>query len=382
AAVKGLEARAYPVAYPGLRFFYCGSSVNAYKMLAFETVFKHLQTYGLRWLCLLLWEAQESVASIAAAYSLGKQESQAAICLLHKMQWTQPKFISHESISGGYLNDKFCSATGVFAPWKAELTNSEELTQVLLTLNERAENEQRSPPANALCDTEKLCAWAKNYDLYTSQQGALDYKHINDRYIRGKKTVDDWMNKKYQTQNHPHCRYMRCWCWDSLVQIKGIVQQRGVAATTTIILELLEGMDLSPETPLLIVDLVPSRFNEWGLAAWDLQRRTLTQEDKFDRQPDVRFLGLYHNDQAAEMGAACSYHKTQSEKLNARIPDLVKDKFQSQADVVKSLMDEIEEKRDMALAVKQWSSGDGPVQSSCIPWLVTCDKTLVAMIGD
>lgn len=37
------------------------------------------------------------------------------------------------------------------------------------------------------------------------------------------------------------------------------VQQRGVAATTTIILELLEGMDLSPETPLLIVDLVPSR---------------------------------------------------------------------------------------------------------------------------
>lgn len=33
------------------------------------------------------------------------------------------------------------------------------------------------------------------------------------------------------------------------------VQQRGVAATTTIILELLEGI----ETPLLIVDLVPSR---------------------------------------------------------------------------------------------------------------------------
>lgn len=31
------------------------------------------------------------------------------------------------------MNDKFCSATGVFAPWKAELTNSEELTQVLLT---------------------------------------------------------------------------------------------------------------------------------------------------------------------------------------------------------------------------------------------------------
>ncbi|CAK9097608.1 unnamed protein product [Durusdinium trenchii] len=279
-------------------------------------------------------------------------------------QWTQPKFISHESISGGYLNDKFCSATGVFAPWKAELTNSEELTQLL---NERAENEQRSPPANALCDTEKLCAWAKNYDLYTSQQGALDYKHINDRYIRGKKTVDDWMNKKYQTQNHPHCRYMRCWCWDSLVQIKGIVQQRGVAATTTIILELLEGMDLSPETPLLIVDLVPSRFNEWGLAAWDLQRRTLTQEDKFDRQPDVRFLGLYHNDQAAEMGAACSYHKTQSEKLNARIPDLVKDKFQSQADGLKSLMDEIEEKRDMALAVKQWSSGSGRPSSTTGP---------------
>ena len=85
AAVKGLEARAYPVAYPGLRFFYCGSSVNAHKMLDFERVFKRLQTYGLRWLCLLLWEAQESVASIAAAYSLGKQESQAAICLLHKM---------------------------------------------------------------------------------------------------------------------------------------------------------------------------------------------------------------------------------------------------------------------------------------------------------
>lgn len=45
----------------------------------------------------------------------------------------------------------------------------------------------------------------------------------------------------------------------------------------------------------------------------------------------------------------------------------MKDKFQSQADVVKSLMDEIEEKRDMALAVKQWSSGSGRPSSTTGP---------------
>ena len=133
-------------------------------------------------------EAHESVASFAAAYSLGKQESAAAVnllrwvphdikegltllvrrvkyfymvcswmfrgvsyinlnvCWVATMQYavmlqgdfilgrqhTMPRFINHDGIAEGLLNGGFCSGTGPHLSWKTQLTNNEQSLQLML----------------------------------------------------------------------------------------------------------------------------------------------------------------------------------------------------------------------------------------------------------
>ncbi|CAK9076978.1 unnamed protein product [Durusdinium trenchii] len=78
------------------------------------------------------------------------------------------------------------------------------------------------------------------------------------------------------------------------------VQQRGIKATTQIIAGLLEGVVTTPKQPVLIVDLLPTRFAEWGRAAWNLQKRLLNDEDLLENHPEIRFAALYHADNAAD----------------------------------------------------------------------------------
>ncbi|CAK9083114.1 unnamed protein product, partial [Durusdinium trenchii] len=76
------------------------------------------------------------------------------------------------------------------------------------------------------------------------------------------------------------------------------VQQRGAQACVDIIKQVLTGMHTREALPLLIVDLLPSRFSEWSQAAWQLQRDFLIATSPEDRAWDVRFLSIFHDDDA------------------------------------------------------------------------------------
>ncbi|CAL1127223.1 unnamed protein product [Cladocopium goreaui] len=76
------------------------------------------------------------------------------------------------------------------------------------------------------------------------------------------------------------------------------VQQRGVGATQAILEQLLDGMLSDATTPVLVVDLLPNRFAEWSAASWKIQREFLLGSDT---KIDLRFLAVYHNDDAAFM---------------------------------------------------------------------------------
>ncbi|CAK9110397.1 Uncharacterized protein SCF082_LOCUS51278, partial [Durusdinium trenchii] len=112
--------------------------------------------------------------------------------------------------------------------------------------------------------------------MHASQQAALDYKHINDRFQRGKTAINKLMDEKHH-----------------LMTVNNLVQQRGTSATVSILNELCEGVTSGEAQELLVVDLLPSRFAEWGMAAWEKQRESLAEPTK---RIDVRFLSVYHSD--------------------------------------------------------------------------------------
>ncbi|CAK9114032.1 Uncharacterized protein SCF082_LOCUS52831 [Durusdinium trenchii] len=78
------------------------------------------------------------------------------------------------------------------------------------------------------------------------------------------------------------------------------VQQRGIPACQAIIEQLLQGMGASHGSPLLICDLLPSRFGEWSQAAWEMQLEFLRGSSAWD----VRFAACYHTDHAADLNSA------------------------------------------------------------------------------
>ncbi|CAK9109086.1 Uncharacterized protein SCF082_LOCUS50702, partial [Durusdinium trenchii] len=82
---------------------------------------------------------------------------------------------------------------------------------------------------------------------------------------------------------------------------RSLVQQRGISATSGIIKHLLEGVSSNAQQPVLVCDLLPNRFSEWSLATWDLQSAFLMETN---RELGLRFLGVYHSDNADELSAA------------------------------------------------------------------------------
>ncbi|CAL1129527.1 unnamed protein product [Cladocopium goreaui] len=211
-------------------------------------------------------------------------------------------------------------------------------------------------------DLSQLREWSQKFELYVNKQGSLDYKYINDRYIRGRAAIDTLLSKKHT--------FMRCsslvlahapivqqqaelgkglasgnvntlsfWTLDSyelslnysdavhqglagvsanhtstpwaksrslLGTITGIersrvqVQQRGIKATRDILLKLLDGMHESDRQKVLVVDMVPSRFSEWSQACWELQRDALLNEPDGNKW-DFHFMAIYHDDEGHHM---------------------------------------------------------------------------------
>ncbi|CAK9066878.1 unnamed protein product [Durusdinium trenchii] len=120
-------------------------------------------------------EASDGIASFAQAYALGKQECGAAVNLLQRIpseikdvltllvqKYTQPRFITHDSLSGNFFNGGFSSASGILVPWKSQLTNSTALLRVLVVRLEKdwlALAPKHRKPWNAKdVDSRQLCS--------------------------------------------------------------------------------------------------------------------------------------------------------------------------------------------------------------------------------
>ncbi|CAK9016868.1 unnamed protein product [Durusdinium trenchii] len=171
---------------------------------------------------------------------------------------TQPKFVNHDGLAEGLLNHGHCSASGFLLPWKQHLTNShgllnlmihrvemdwvattpkmrkpwniKDLTQLqrvcggflaclehyrtlvplkfhdtsLVEIHKAFEMrhadadilqllEQTVPPA----DVTRVGIFAQPLAQY-SKEASLDYKHINDRYHKGKCAIESFMAQKHQ----------------------------------------------------------------------------------------------------------------------------------------------------------------------------------------
>lgn len=48
-----------------------------------------------------------------------------------------PRFVTHEALASGLLNKGHCSASGCLLPWKASLTNNENLLLLVMTRMEK-----------------------------------------------------------------------------------------------------------------------------------------------------------------------------------------------------------------------------------------------------
>ncbi|CAK9010913.1 Uncharacterized protein SCF082_LOCUS10871 [Durusdinium trenchii] len=308
--------------------------------------------------------ASDGIANFASCYALGKQECGAAVNLLTKIpgevkdcltllvqRYTQSRFITHEQLQrvcGGFLAclDQF---TSLVPPGFANGLSA----QLLVTTWQQTELQMSE-------ELSKLQVWSQQFQLYAEQQGALDFKHISDRFQKGKEWASEYLEKKHRLcqlsidesiqicqsvssgnvntvaffclpQMHTSLAAI-CASWNSAAFVKSKallgsicdvarsrvvdlvnpdperalaphwrVQQRGVQATAAILKNLVEGVATQSPHPLLVVDLLPSRFSEWSLASWSIQRELLQDASK---DLDVRFLATYHSDSVADLTAA------------------------------------------------------------------------------
>ncbi|CAK9079895.1 unnamed protein product [Durusdinium trenchii] len=152
---------------------------------------------------------------------------------------------------------------GIWIPWKAELTNTVPLLRLLVN---RIEKDWVALPVKQLSQQLLQTTW---------QQCQLQVD------------ADMMKLKDWQKEFHLYAQQQ--------------VQQRGVGATVNIIKRLISGVAKEPQN-LLVVDLLPSRFAEWSLACWEIQQAFLLDEDS---SLNVRFLGVYHDDNAKDLSTSC-----------------------------------------------------------------------------
>ncbi|CAK9093525.1 unnamed protein product [Durusdinium trenchii] len=117
-----------------------------------------------------LYQTYENASQVASVYSLGKQESMAAVALMHRV----PR------------------AT------KDALTLMVRLSQQLLQTT--MEQLKLSIEADML----KLRQWMGRWDVFAGQQGMLGVKYMEDRYLRGKAVCADFMEQKHKLMCFNH----------------------------------------------------------------------------------------------------------------------------------------------------------------------------------
>ncbi|CAK9081705.1 unnamed protein product, partial [Durusdinium trenchii] len=169
--------------------------------------------------------ASEGAAAFASAYSLGRQESAAAVNLLKKvppvvkdtlttlepLQRVCAAFIACLQQFQSMVPKAFADAALVDIHQAFELRHGDAdilamlehgvppvdlgncirlNAQLLQTTWQQTELQMKS-------DLELLKGWGRKFDLHSSQQGSLDFKFISDRYNRGKSEVEKLMTEKH-----------------------------------------------------------------------------------------------------------------------------------------------------------------------------------------
>ncbi|CAK9078482.1 unnamed protein product, partial [Durusdinium trenchii] len=321
-------------------------------------------------------------------------------------QYTQPKFVTHEAIASGLLNQGHCSAVGILLPWKSALTNDDNLLNSLVgRMQQDWESLQRvcgmfqaclqqfltSVPKtfsdSALAEINKASSGLINFfdqqfdntlELFELRHGdadltnlmeqsvppadlgkaekeskdkasepfgnisglaALDFKHLNDRYVRGKAAVDAYMATNHQLihvsslvmahgqvvsalQSLPRntltillvdvtvwpsravaideciqlCQGIstgnsRCLTFFLLPQAWNASHRAQVNGNKRLLEDKIQGRRCNGEQRDIGLQSIP--FAEWSHAAWDMQRERLEEPSS---KLDVRFISVYHDD--------------------------------------------------------------------------------------
>ncbi|CAK9078424.1 unnamed protein product, partial [Durusdinium trenchii] len=337
-------------------------------------------------------------------------------------QYTQPKFVTHEAIASGLLNQGHCSAVGILLPWKSALTNDDNLLNSLVgRMQQDWESLQRvcgmfqaclqqfltSVPKtfsdSVLAEINKASSGLINFfdqqfdntlELFELRHGdadltnlmeqsvppadlgkaekeskdkasepfgnisglaALDFKHLNDRYVRGKAAVDAYMATNHQLihvsslvmahgqivsalQSLPHntltillvdvtvwpsravaidkciqlCQGIstgnsKCLTFFLLPQAWNASHRAQVNRNKRLLEDKIQGRlgarvgamvnsatsAFNRSRALLGSITQVQRFAEWSHAAWDMQRERLEEPSS---KLDVRFISVYHDD--------------------------------------------------------------------------------------
>ncbi|CAL1161037.1 unnamed protein product [Cladocopium goreaui] len=143
------------------------------------------------------------------------------------------------------------------------------------------------------------------------------------------------------------------------------VQQRGVEASKSILMKMLDGLQLPEGSPILVVDCLPNKFGEWSQACAQLQLDELLGNNK---ALAITYLGICLSDDPNMR----SLSSTIAGQFMAKwIPEMIKTKYgASQSTALSKLEDQIANNRELAKALKgslEESGGGDPSPSGSVP---------------
>ena len=106
--------------------------------------------------------------------------------------------------------------------------------------------------------------------------------------------VSELQNPEPEKPLAPHWR-----AWNSCrngVIPESEVQQRGIGACQGIVSQLLEGIEMDAQQPVLLVDLLPSRFAEWSHACWEMLKPTMLGQNPDAKGSEMHNIAIYVED--------------------------------------------------------------------------------------
>ncbi|CAK9013615.1 Uncharacterized protein SCF082_LOCUS12009 [Durusdinium trenchii] len=233
-------------------------------------------------------EALNTTASFAAAYQIGRTEAGAASNLLTAVSestrdqlkelvrlFGQPRFLLHDGIAAGVFNMTYNGGA-------LSVDESLSLIQVRCGGNSSTLGFALMPQPHSSA-------------AHTAILGSFDVQEISMIF---KESAHGGL--AITSGSHKHIEWNKSRIM--LGAITGIerVQQRGIEASKSIVLKLLDGLQLPEGAPILVVDCMPNRFGEWSQACAQIQLGELLGENKSVR---MHYMGILLADDVGTMSS-------------------------------------------------------------------------------